>query len=535
MKSWLLQLQAVYGLKLLLILFATQHVLKGFVMSLAISSTDFLLKEHHLTGPQLQMYKAIIGLPWALKPLVGILSDAFPLFGYRKAPYILIATVLGIGGFAAVGWGYALSLPVVVGCLFCGNLHVSVSDLLTEAKYSEKLRQFSEHGPDLVTFVWGGVTFGSLVAVSISGYLIAEFGPARVFQVCAICSSVVIVPTLFNYLEETHMSSEEVRSHRIRIFSNEKEVVLLSALVAGCVMAMAATGLIVKDVTVSFGVSLVVAIVILSAFTLLLRPDIGLVNAFYFIQTSCALAIDGATFYFFTDDEKSFKGGPNFPVFFYTTVMGLVAATFNMLGLWSYNKLTKQWRYRSLFLTTNIVLSALNMCSILIYSRVNISLGIPDKVFVLTGSVLQSVISTWMWMPGVVLMAQLCPKGMEAAMYALLAGCHNIGGSVAQSFGGFMLERLEVNPSGKPGEGASFDNLWIAALVSALFPMCSLIMIPYCVPNALQTETVLAEHPTSATAGSPWERLVGGKVPAIVVKEIESETASDEERKNLIH
>ena len=515
MKNWLTTLSDVYGLKLLLILFASQHVLKGFVMSLTISSTDFLLKEHQLTGPQLQMYKAIIALPWALKPLVGILSDSMPLFGYRKAPYILIATILGIFGFSAIGFGDVKSLPLAVGCLFCGNLHVSVCDLLTEAKYSEKLRANSEHGPDLVTFVWGGVTLGSLCAVSMSGWLLTEFGTSRVFQICALFSTAIIFPTFMNFLEEDKMTDTEVTAHRRRMLRNEKEVVLLSTLVAACVVAMAATGLLVKDVTVSFCVSAVVAVLILGSFTTLLRPDIGLVNAFYFIQTSCAVSIDGATFYFFTDDAKKFPGGPNFSVFFYTTVMGLVAAIFNMLGLWSYNKYTKEWRYRTLFLSTNLVLSVLNMISIFIYSRKNLDWGINDKAFVLSGSVLQSLISTWMWMPGVVLMAQLCPRGMEAAMYALLAGCHNIGGSVAQSFGAFLLERLGVNPSGKENEGATFEWLWVAALVSALMPMASLSMIPYCVPNALQTQTVLTDQPTSATAGSPWEQFWARKKKAV--------------------
>ena len=478
-------------------------------MSLTMSSNDYLLKEYHLTGPQLQLYKALISLPWALKPLVGILSDAVPLFGYRKAPYILVATILGVAGFAVVGSNANLNLYEVVACLFFGNLHVSVCDLLTEAKYSEKIRQDPANGPELVTYVWSGVTLGSFVAVSSSGTLITDYGPRIVYLICAATSCLVLFPTLINCLEETPMTSVEVVFHRNRIIKHEKVVIYLSLLVATCVAAMAATGLVITNVTSSFYVSLAVALLVLTTFTLFLRPDIGLVNAFYFIQTSCALGIDGATFYFFTDGADIFPGGPNFSIFFYTTVVGLVAAMFNLIGLWTYSNYAKGWKYRSLFMGANIILSVINLCSVMLYSRTNRALGIPDKAFVICGSVLQSMISTWMWMPGVVLMAQLCPKGMEASMYALLAGCHNIGSSVSQSFGAFMLEQLGVNPSGKAGDPEQFKNLWVAALISSLVPMVSLALIPYCVPNALQTDTILNENITSATAGSPWEQMFG--------------------------
>jgi len=64
----------------------------------------------------------------------------------------------------------------------------------------------------------------------------------------------------------------------------------------------------------------------------------------------------------------------------------------------------------------------------MVYTRANKTyFGIPDHLFVLGGAVLNSIFHQWMWIPGVVLLSQLCPKGVEATMYALLAGCHNVG------------------------------------------------------------------------------------------------------------
>jgi BT1 family len=499
-------LTSTFGYPLLTILFFTQHILKGFVMSLSVTSTDFLLRERSLTGPQLQMYKAIIALPWALKPLIGILSDVKPIFGFNKAPYMLLTTLLGVGGFFLVSYSDSKTeLILVVGSLFSGNLFVSTCDLLTEAAYSAKVKSNPEHGPDLVTYVWSGVTMGSFIAVAMVGYLIDSYGVRSVYWICGVVSGTVIFPILFNCLEEQRISPEEEQVNRDRIFKEEKEVVLLSLIVGGCVIGLASVGLVTESVEASFYTSLIIGFLVLSSFTLLLRPDIGKVNAFYFIQTMCAVSIEGATFYFFTDNKEQYPGGPNFSVKFYTTVVGLVGATFNLIGLWTYNSYTKQMKYRGLFLYTNIILCMINLFSVMLYSRLLVNV-IPDKVFVLCGAALQSSIATWMWVPGVVLMAQLCPNGMEAAMYALLAGCHNIGGSVTGSIGAFMLEKLGTTPKGDIGEGEKFQHLWIAALIATLTPVLSLFLVPYCVPDAVQTDVILSSNPHSATAGSPYEQ-----------------------------
>merc|ERR1712039_673419 len=99
-------------------------------------------------------------------------------------------------------------------------------------------------------------------------------------------------------------------------------------------------------------------------------------------------------------------------------------------------------------------------------TRLNKKLGIPDHIFVIGSSVFQIIIGQWMWMPGVVILSQLCPKGMEATMYALLAGCHNPGNTIASSTGALVLQKLGCAPSGEKDEDKQFDRLWIGALLS---------------------------------------------------------------------
>jgi len=67
-------LNDAYGWKLLAILAAAQWMGKGFIWGLCLSTMDFLFRDYAVAGPRLQVYKAIVMLPWAMKPLFSVSS-----------------------------------------------------------------------------------------------------------------------------------------------------------------------------------------------------------------------------------------------------------------------------------------------------------------------------------------------------------------------------------------------------------------------------------------------------------------------------
>merc|ERR1719408_736129 len=100
------------------------------------------------------------------------------------------------------------------------------------------------------------------------------------------------------------------------------------------------------------------------------------------------------------------------------------------------------------------------MTQALVYARSNLGLGIPDSVFVLGETVIQSILCQWFWMPCTLLTSQCCPHGSEATMYALIAGTINLGYSLGSFNGAYLLQRLGVNPKGSLGEGGEFAHFW---------------------------------------------------------------------------
>jgi len=507
---WFMMLNEQYGHQLLVLLFTSQHLMKGLANSLAGAASSWIFKSYHVPGPTMQIYGGVASMPWALKPIVGMISDIFPIGGYNKAPYILITSLIGVASLCYVGFGDDghMGIGEVVMCMFFIALQFSTCDLLTEAKYAEQLTAKPEYGPDLMTYVWSGITIGGIVATLSVGWVISTFGARMLYRIAIIPAALILWPVVRNYLQETPQSHVEITRSRKEKFE-QKECFFLCVLMFAASIFLSCIGMFNKSALVHFVGALVTMIVVLVAFSVVLRPEIAKMNAFFLVQTSLGLSIGGASFYFYTNGPAQYKDGPHFSVQFFTTVLGMVGSVCSLIGLMLYNRYMKDWTYRRLLLIANVAAAVLSLGDLLFFTRRNLQIGIPDHYFVLGSSISETIIGRWQWMPGVVMLSQMCPKGMEATMYALLAGCHNLGNTLAGYLGAYILECLNVRPTGSDGEDANFDNLWIAALISTILPTLTLTLVPFLIPDARQTDKLLADDDKSATSGSLWQKWVG--------------------------
>jgi MFS family permease len=84
---------------------------------------QFLLKNDvHVTREQMAAFFFWCGLAWYLKPLAGILTDAFPFFGTRRRHYLLFSSAL-----TALSWIGMAFLPHTFGALLLGAMIVNLS------------------------------------------------------------------------------------------------------------------------------------------------------------------------------------------------------------------------------------------------------------------------------------------------------------------------------------------------------------------------------------------------------------------------
>eukprot|EP01062_Namystynia_karyoxenos_P065277 TRINITY_DN5872_c0_g3_i2.p2 TRINITY_DN5872_c0_g3~~TRINITY_DN5872_c0_g3_i2.p2 ORF type:complete len:264 (+),score=83.27 TRINITY_DN5872_c0_g3_i2:108-899(+) len=201
------ELRRAFGGSLLAALVVSQWALKGCVAGGGGAGwigqpQDFIFRAYGLDAPSLQVMKAATLTPFALKPFIGIVSDAAPLGGFHKIPYMVAATLAAVVAY----FGLATAVPEGVNAaavlMWVVVMHVALCDLLTEAVYTARMRLSPALGPDLVSFVWGGIQGGTLVSAVTAGPLIQWYGARSCYAVACPVAALVLLPCAANWIGE---------------------------------------------------------------------------------------------------------------------------------------------------------------------------------------------------------------------------------------------------------------------------------------------------------------------------------------------
>ncbi len=94
-------------------------------------------------------------------------------------------------------------------CFFVAFMQISTCDLLTEATYVKAMRKTPKYGPDLMTYVWVGISFGGLVGLASIGYVLEHFGPFFPSFVCAVTASFILVPLFSGFMGEANVNTPQ--------------------------------------------------------------------------------------------------------------------------------------------------------------------------------------------------------------------------------------------------------------------------------------------------------------------------------------
>ncbi|CAK0846050.1 unnamed protein product [Prorocentrum cordatum] len=107
------------GWQFLVFLMCSQHVTKGLVNDMVRAAQRYVFREYAVPAPRMAMFDGVIALPWALKPILGVLADTCPIGGYSKMPYIMLASLMGMYSMFTLGqMRHELSVAGVVALLF---------------------------------------------------------------------------------------------------------------------------------------------------------------------------------------------------------------------------------------------------------------------------------------------------------------------------------------------------------------------------------------------------------------------------------
>ena len=400
-----------------------------------------------------------------VKPIYGFLSDGFPLFGYRRRSYLIVAGLVGCLSYtalgadfwnllepysaaaasseaapdvsaasvASMGWlgGRVNDLQGTIAALILSSACIAFSDVVADGIVVQKTRESDDPkvAGGLQSLCWGSAALGGLISAYFSGSLLEVMGPREVFQITAVLP--LLVATIALFVDEKPAWEQKKLN--------------------------AATDVNGSEPTQSEGIKEQAT----ALWSAIKQPAIWRPALFLFLWQSTPTG-DSAMLYFMTNNLGF---GPEF--------LGrarLISAASTLVGVWGYQKFLRSAPIKDILFWTTIASAPLGMIQLLLITHVNRDIGIPDGIFILGDDVVLSILGEFAFLPTLVLAARLCPPGVEAVLFATLMSIFNGASTVGTEVGAALTKYLGITES-------NFDNLALLNVICSLSCLYPLLFI----------------------------------------------------------
>ena len=441
----------------------TVYFVQG-ILGLARLAVSFFLKDDlGLTPAEVAALTGITALPWIIKPVFGFISDGLPIFGYRRRPYLILSGFLGCASWLALATLVDDAFTATLVILFT-SFSVAISDVIVDSLIVERAREESlSQSGSLQSLSWGASALGGLLTAYFSGLLLQHLTSNQVFEITA--TFPLIVSAVAWLISEEKVDEDNPETAISPVKGQVKQL-------WGAVK----------------------------------QKQVWLPIAFLFTWQATPTA--DSAFFFFSTNELGFE--PEF-----LGRVRLVTSFASLVGIFLFQRYLKTVPFRKILGWSTVIAAVLGMTTLLLVTHTNRALGIDDRWFSLGDSLILTVVGQITWMPVLVLSARLCPKGVEATLFALLMSIWNLSGLLSHELGALLTSWLGVTEN-------NFDNLWLLVIItnlSTLLPLPFLGWLPAGDPQAEQSSNDFApgEAPVHNSGGSIELDITPSLVPEFAI------------------
>ncbi|KAJ0965752.1 hypothetical protein J5N97_026890 [Dioscorea zingiberensis] len=426
---------------------------QGFAGSFFRVVTDFYWKDVQKLQPSaVQMFMGFYYIPLIMKPLWGLLTDVFPISGYRRRPYFRIAGITGVVASIIIATYDKLAIPAALLCLVGMVAAIAIADVTIDACIAKNSIERPELAADMQSLCGFVSSIGALVGYSTSGLFVHSFGAQGALGLMAIPSLLLILLGFVIFeLRVRHPSKKENALEKVGV-------------------AMRGMGRTIRC------------------------PQVWKSSLYMFISLALSFSTHEGHFYWYT----SSKGGPAFSQEFIGMIYA-IGAIASIVGVIIYHKFLKDYPFRSLLFYAQLLYGFSGMLDLAFVLRWNLRLHLGDSLFIIIEECCSRIISRVRWMPMMVLSAKLCPLGIEGSFFALLMCIDSVGSLLSKIVGALVLHGLHVTRT-------DFDKLWVAVLIRNLLRFATLGMI-FLVPDVNQSEILVSEEVVDAGEEEEMESL----------------------------
>lgn len=184
------------------LLFALIYFGQG-IYNLPSQSIFYWLKDAlGLSVAKIAYISAFATIPWCIKPLYGLISDMFPLFGYRRKSYLILNYIsIGLMGLYIFFFGLTVFSLIIINVL-CA-IAFAMNDVCCDGIMVEKGQQYKMTGK-FQSVQWGAINIATLFT-GLCGGIIAKYlnyQYANLFVAIFIFG--ILLFLLFNYKEKKY-------------------------------------------------------------------------------------------------------------------------------------------------------------------------------------------------------------------------------------------------------------------------------------------------------------------------------------------
>jgi len=506
-------LRLTFGDRFLGFLLITFFGLKGLSSTLINTAMLPMFKELGAAGDEYQLASMVAQIPWAMKGLVGVLSDCVPIGAYHKRGYLVSSSFLALTGFIGLLASPVLGIGVwpvaVLVCLV--NVQYATFDLLAEGKYTEWMQRRGG-GSEAVTFVWLCINVGSLAGAFATLGLVDSHGWQPLLKLGVPFVLLALVSACRGDLpEERARGGGGVQWDKLM---SEPRLFGLAAFMAVGALSVAVSAAVLGSrgqLAVLFFVSASLSVLAFRALPATLAKS----NLYMFLVSIAYVDLSGPLSYYYTANEHCVPDGPGFSYSYYLAVTNIVGALGGCLGSLLFQGM-QSWTFRQAFWLTTCVQIGASVFDLVIVRRWNIRLGVSDEATFLFGdAACQQIAQMLVIMPSALLNSLLCPRGAEATVYAILAGFQNFGLAAASVLGVFLTRELGIQSApALPGGECDFSQLSTAIVIAhVLLPLAVLPLTFWLIPDVrMNDENAFALVSPAPSFRSPGSAASGDDV-----------------------
>ncbi|XP_025606601.1 probable folate-biopterin transporter 6 isoform X3 [Arachis hypogaea] len=216
--QWLQNLSTQLNPTFILGIFLIHGLQQGFTGSFFRVAADYYWKDIQKLQPSLvQIFAGIYFIPWVFKPLWGILTDAFPIRGYRRRPYFIGAGVIGTVSGTVLAAKGEMAAGVALACFVGVSASMAIAEVTIDACIARNSIEVRSLAPDLQSLCSFCSSFGALVGFVSSGFFVHRLGPQGSLGVVAVPPALTILLGFVIYERRTDALHNEKKQEFVGV------------------------------------------------------------------------------------------------------------------------------------------------------------------------------------------------------------------------------------------------------------------------------------------------------------------------------